>query len=141
MQAIESVAQQHPDNRTLIRDVAVLQVKLIVDGFRDLVLVPASLIAGFVSLLRREDGVPGRQFYRLLAHGKRSEQWINLFGAVAHSPDCMDRTQAFDDIDMDDIVSSVETFVVDEYRRGGLTAQAKARFEQVMAAMQRRSEK
>ena len=30
----------------LVRDVAVLQVKLIVDGLRDLILLPASLIAG-----------------------------------------------------------------------------------------------
>ena len=32
----------HPDRWTLLRDLAVLQVKLLVDGFRDLVLVPAS---------------------------------------------------------------------------------------------------
>jgi hypothetical protein len=38
----------YPDRWTLLRDLAVLQVKLLVDGFRDLVLVPASLIAGII---------------------------------------------------------------------------------------------
>ena len=31
------------DRRTLIRDVSVLQAKLIVDGLRDLILVPLSI--------------------------------------------------------------------------------------------------
>ena len=36
------------DRWTLIRDVAVLQVKLIVDGLRDFILVPISLVAGLI---------------------------------------------------------------------------------------------
>ena len=56
--------EQNPDNWTLLRDVAVLQVKLLVDGLRDLVLVPASLIAGLISLLSASDGRPGPYFYR-----------------------------------------------------------------------------
>ena len=62
---------------TLIRDLAVLQVKLIVDGFRDLVLLPASIIAAIVSIVRTEKGVPGPEFYSLLAAGTGSP------GAVA----------------------------------------------------------
>ena len=54
----------------LIRDVATLQVKLVVDGLRDLILVPASLIAGLVSLVRTEDGKPGPEFYQLVNVGK-----------------------------------------------------------------------
>jgi hypothetical protein len=71
---------------TLIRDVGVLQVKLIVDGLRDLILVPASLIAGFISLFNRTKGQPGDEFYRLVSVGKQSEEWINLFGALRNAP-------------------------------------------------------
>ena len=46
-----SVHGPMPDRWTLIRDILVLQLKLIVDGFRDLILVPISLVVGFVSLL------------------------------------------------------------------------------------------
>ncbi len=35
---------------TLLRDIGVLQVKLVVDGMRDVILVPLSLIVGFISL-------------------------------------------------------------------------------------------
>ncbi len=44
---------------TLLRDLGVFQVKLVADGLRDLILVPTSLIAGIVSLVKGENGKPG----------------------------------------------------------------------------------
>jgi len=72
---------QMPDRWTLIRDIFVLQLKLVVDGLRDFILVPVSLIIGIASLLKGGDS-PGSQFYELLRTGRRSERWINLFGAA-----------------------------------------------------------
>ena len=123
---------------TLIRDIGVLQVKLVVDGLRDIVLVPASLIAGIISLATSTDGKPGTQFYRLLAWGKESEHWINLFGAVKNSPESIQQSASFGDRDIDDIVGRLETLVVDEVNRGGMTSQAKARLEKILDAMQRK---
>jgi hypothetical protein len=129
--------QSPPALWTLIRDIGVLQVKLVVDGFRDLVLVPASLVAGIVSLAKTENGKPGTEFYKLVSIGKQSEQWINLFGAADNAPPEVAETMPFGNGDIDEIVSRVETFVVDEYRRGGVTAQAKVRIDKALAAMQR----
>ena len=123
---------------TLIRDIGVLQVKLIVDGLRDLVLVPLSLAAGIISLASSKDGKLGLQFYHLLAWGKQSEVWINLFGAVKNSPEKIEQPQPFGDQDIDDIVGRLESFVVDEVKRGGVTTQAKARLDKILAAVQRR---
>ena len=123
---------------TLVRDIAVLQVKLIVDGARDLILVPTSLIAGAISLLRTQNGKPGTEFYSLVSMGKQSERWINLFGALRNAPQEVVQESRFGDADMDEIVARVESFVVDEYKRGGVTAQAKERLEKAMEAMQRR---
>ncbi len=128
---------RQPDRRMLIRDVAVLQVKLVVDGLRDLILVPASLIAGVASLIGGDGEHPGPQFYRLLGFGKQSEHWINLFGAYRHSPDSVEREREFSDASIDDIVGRVESFVVDEYERGGVTKQAKARLDRVLKSIQR----
>lgn len=114
---------------TLIRDLAVLQVKLIVDGFRDLILLPTTIIAAAISLLRSDNGKPGPEFYQLLAAGKRSEQFINLFGALRNAPIDLDAEEIGGGAEMDDIVSRVESFVVDEYKRGGVTAQAKTRID------------
>jgi hypothetical protein len=126
---------------TLIRDVGVLQVKLIIDGLRDLILVPASLIAGFISLLKRSKGQPGDEFYRLVSVGKQSEEWINLFGALRNAPPDLINEINFGDNDMDSIISRAEDFIVDEYKRGGVTAQAKERIDKALQAMRRRGRK
>ena len=123
----------------LVRDIAVFQGKLLVDGLRDLVLVPASLIAGILSLASGSDGQPGTQFYRLLDVGKNSERWINLFGALRNAPPDLEQMEPFPDVDLDEIVGKIEDFVVDEQKRGGMTAQARERLEKALAAMQRKS--
>jgi len=123
---------------TMLRDLGVLQVKLIVDGLRDIVLVPLSLVAGVVSIASSKDGRPGPQFYHLLAWGKQSEVWINLFGAVKNSPEKIEQPQPFGDKDIDDIVGRLESFVVDEVRRGGVTSQAKERLDKILDAVQRK---
>ena len=126
---------------TLIRDVGVLQFKLLVDGLRDLVLVPLSLAAGLISLLQSKDGRPGPQFYHLLAWGKQSEVWINLFGAVENSPAKIEQSHPFGEKDIDDIVGRLESFVVDEVKRGGVTTQAKERLDKILNGLQRKNKK
>lgn len=126
---------------TLIRDIGVLQVKLLVDSLRDILLLPASLIAGIVSIASSQNGRPGLQFYRLLAWGRQSEVWINLFGAVKNSPQEIETPQAFGNQDIDDIVGRLESFVREEVKRGGVTSQAKDRLDKILEALQRNKPK
>ena len=136
MKSVEEGGGPQP-KRTLLRDIAVLQVKLIVDGFRDLVLVPASLVAGLLSFFSSKDGTPGPQFYRLLVLGKQSEVWINLFGALKNSPQPLGDDAVSAGSDIDDLVGKLESYVVDEYRRGGVTAQARKRLADVLRAFRK----
>ena len=137
---------EHPCSWTLIRDVAVLQVKLLVDGARDLLLVPATLIAGILSLATSQDGKPGTQFYRLVGIGKQSERWINLFGAFDNAPPELVEQNHFGDTDTQINLTRAENLqlvddafvLVDEYKRGGITAQAKDRIDKALDAMQQR---
>lgn len=124
-----------PDRKTLIRDVAMFQVKLLVDGFRDLVLLPASLVAGLISILRSEDGSAGPEFYRVIEMGRQTEDWIDLFSAAENSPPEVADEVRFGDAGLDDLVSKIETFVVEEYHRGGVSAQAKSRISKVLERM------
>ena len=135
----EPIEEKEPgaERWVLLRDLGVLQVKLIVDGLRDLVLVPLSLVAGVISLALSKDNRPGPQFYQLLAWGKQSEVWINLFGAVNNSPEKIEQSTPFGDQDIDDIVGRLESFVVDEVKRGGVTTQAKERLDKILDAVQR----
>jgi len=127
-----------PDRWTLIRDVAAFQVKLLFDGFRDLLLLPISLIAGIVSLIRG-GAKPGPEFYDLLRVGRRSERWINLFGAASHLHGPPTDEEKFAVEDVDEMVSRVEAFVVDEYRKGGVTAQAKDRLDSALDLLHRKA--
>ena len=132
--------EQSDDSRwVLLRDLGVLQLKLLVDGLRDLILLPLSLLAGILSIVTAKDGKLGLQFYQLLAWGKQSESWINLFGAVKNSPQKIEQPQPFGDQDIDVIVGRLESFVVDEVKRGGLTAQAKDRLDKILNAVQRKN--
>ena len=60
----------------LIRETAILQVKLLIDGIRDAILIPVSLVAAMIGVLR---GGPDcdREFRRVLELGRRSERWIS----------------------------------------------------------------
>jgi hypothetical protein len=125
-------------NRVLIRDVAVFQAKLIVDGLRDFVLVPISLFAGLLSFVTGANGKPNSQFYSLLQVGKQSEQWIDLFGALRNAPADMQQHVRFPDANMDEILDNIEAFVVSEEKRGGMTTQARERFEKTLRGFQNR---
>jgi hypothetical protein len=87
MESGPETSRDYPDRWTLIRDLFVFQAKLLVDGFRDLLLVPASLVAGVWSLVSGDRDRPGAQFYQLISLGKESELWIDLFKAYENAPE------------------------------------------------------
>lgn len=62
----------------VLRDVAIFQLKLIVDGLRDLLLIPSAAVIGLYSAIVSPR--PGEPFYRLLRAGQATERWIDLFG-------------------------------------------------------------
>ena len=103
----------------LIRETALLQIKLLADGFRDAVLIPVSLIAALIGLLRSGDK-PDREFRRVIKLGRRSERWINLFGrqrplGKPHPADSLDN-----------VLGHVESAIVKQYKKGQTTAKDQA---------------
>jgi len=127
---------QKLDRWTLIRDIAVLQGKLIIDGLRDFILVPVSIVAGVVSLLKSDDG-PGTEFYDLLRVGRSTERWINLFGAAERVHGSVGDEEIFPMADVDEFVTRVESYIVDEYKNGGVTWQAKNRLDKALDILQK----
>ena len=136
MSTNESSGAETVDRWTLTRDIAVLQVKLIVDGLRDFILVPVSLVAGIISLLKDHDSADN-EFYRLLRIGRKSERWINLFEAADRVPESSDERVRFPDEDIDAMVKKMESYVVDEYQKGGVTRQAKDQLDQLLNSLRR----
>ncbi len=122
------------DRWTLMRDLGVFQGKLLLDGLRDLVLSPISIAAAVIALLRGGEQ-PGRQFYDLLYMGKRSEHWINLFGATTRvSPPSFDQEGSES---VDALVERLETVARRQYEKGGLTQNAKHAVDRALDAIDR----
>lgn len=96
-----------------------LQLKLLVDGMRDAALIPISLVAALIGLLRGGENAD-REFRDVLKWGKRSERWINLFGHQRP----FHRSHPGGSLDV--LLDRVEEVITDEYRRGRDTEQARA---------------
>jgi hypothetical protein len=102
----------------LIRDALELQAKLLVDGFRDALLIPISIAATVVGVLRGGDDCD-REFRRVIKLGRRSERWINLFGNQRSL------NQMHPAGSMDQILGQVESVVIDQYRKGRSAAETR----------------
>ena len=99
-----------PTRGQLLRQVLVFQFKLAMDGIRDVLLSPISVIAALAGILTNHPD-PSRYFNRLLQLGHRSDQWINLFNT--HSKDSGSSTA-------DDFVREAESIVRSELEKGGV---------------------
>lgn len=72
------------DGRTrwvILRDLVIFQVKLALDGLKDLVLAPASLGAALFDILF-PGSTPGSRFYAVMRMGERFDRWLSLFAAA-----------------------------------------------------------
>jgi hypothetical protein len=123
----ETMSEEKPNPRTdLLRKTLVLQCKLVVDGMRDALLIPLSLIAAAIGLARGGDNADA-EFRRVIKLGRRSERWINLFGHEAPS------RKNYPGSSLDTLLDRVEEVVVDQYRKGQSEAEARAAIREVLA--------
>ena len=67
----------------LIRDFLIFQLKLWLDGFKDLLMIQLSVVALLVDLLF--GGRRKRLFYKVIRLGERIDLWLNLHGALSRS--------------------------------------------------------
>lgn len=67
--------------RVLARDILVLQLKLVIEAARDLLLSPLSLAAALLDVMLSKRQEP-RYFRAVLDFGRRSDEWIDLWAAA-----------------------------------------------------------
>lgn len=128
-------ARPDPDRWEMLRDVVVFQVKLVVDGLRDVVLSPVSLLAALGDLLLSRVRT-GRRFYEVVRFGRRTERWINLFGAADRLGPSEPRGSENEDAGIDSYVEHLQQRLVEQYERGGITASAKDKIDRALDAIQ-----
>jgi hypothetical protein len=116
----------HHDTRLqLMVDVVVFQFKLAADGLRDLLLIPASIVAAIVGLVAGGNE-PDLYFRRVLHFGHRSERWINLFGTRRR------------DSGADALVRPLEESVLARVRSGGRLGEGARHVNQMLDAVNRK---
>lgn len=105
------------DRWQTLKDVLLFQGKLLVDGLRDLLLSPVSIAAAMIDLIVPGDD-KGRRFYAVVRFGRRTENWINLFGAAdRHDP-------GVDAKGIDALVDELEAVIRNPKRREDVRAKA-----------------
>ena len=103
-----------------IRDVLLLQVKLLLGNLHNLILIPATTVAALLDLLFRS-GSHGSRFYRVLGWGRRADEAIDLYGALNRYDSKLN-----DGLTVDAIVSRLEGAIIHEFKRGETTAAVKS---------------
>ena len=108
----------------VFHDVIVFQFKLVIDGLRDLLISPASIFAALIDLLiPGDDG--GKRFYAVVRFGRRTEDWINLFGAADKGG------PEHESSGIDVIIEGLEDILRDPSRREEARAKAQALLERL----------
>ena len=110
---------------TLVRNAVVFQLKLMADGLRDLVLLPVSLVATVIGLIRGGDE-PEREFLQVIEIGRESEQWINLFG----NHNVGNESHAVASIDA--LFTKVEDTLKQHYKAAGTSESAQAEIDEAL---------
>lgn len=120
--AVGVAAAERPASKDLFRRLLAFQFKLLIDGLRDVILSPASIIAVLVGVFG--EGPADRPFRALLRFGRRTDAWIDLFDA--HEEDDGEARQR-PETSANALFDAVERAVREEYERGGGRAGIEAR--------------
>lgn len=96
----------------LIRDFLIFQLKLVLDGFKDVFLFQASVVAVILDLFF--GGRRNRLFYKVMALGERIDLWLNLHGAITKSEGSSDGLFGGSKAGSDSLIGQIEQAV-----RGG----------------------
>ena len=123
-----------------LRDAAVFHGKLMLDGVRDVVLFPVSIVAVAIDLLRPTEP-QGRRFYDVLHFARETEKWINLFEAAERAPDIGQPRLNIAGPRLDEFIDDVEGKLRDGYESGELSAKAREAVEQMLDAAKRTMER
>lgn len=127
---IDETEQTSISKSAMLRDAVVFQIKLLIDGIRDLVLIPVSLVGTVVSLLHPGKNA-GRAFYSVVEAGRETERQINLFEAANR---ILPEEEKSAPSELDGLVNQVETYVRREYQSDRFSA-ARERLEVALRSL------
>ena len=75
------MVQRIKNNRVVLRDLLIFQLKLFVDGVANLVVAQLALVAVLLDVLIPMDR-KGQRFYWVMGRAERFDRWLSLYGAA-----------------------------------------------------------
>ncbi len=118
----------------LIRDMLVFQAKMLIEGLRDVALVPLTLLAGAFGLLFGREQ-PERLFHDVLRAGHRFDTWLNLFAPTGkRAPPVAPGSGEKPTIDQ--YFERIEHQLLEQHGRGGLTRSARKTVDDLLDSLQ-----
>lgn len=78
MQEEPTVSERRRHSKVILRDLMIFQLKLFIDGLKDLVLLPASVGAAAIDIIF-PGRKPGRCFYSVLRIGETFDRYLSLY--------------------------------------------------------------
>lgn len=114
-------AANYPRKSVLIRDLLILQLKLLVDALKDFLLIKLALWAVIFDVLF---GKPGRPllFYGVLRLGERFDLWLNLYGPARTAGESDDGLFGVSPAGADTLLGKLEEMVrghAEQFRSSG----------------------
>jgi hypothetical protein len=70
--------------KVTIRDFFIFQLKLVLDGLKDVAVFHLSIVAVIIDVLSGGGNRP-RLFYSLMRVSERADLWLNVYGAAEHA--------------------------------------------------------
>jgi hypothetical protein len=130
------------------------QFKLIMDGLRDLLLSPISIVFTLYGIVLQRDR-PDKYFNRLMRFGRKSDDFINLFGEhegpsitttdndIYNSDNSLPPESSVNlkSKTSDDYVKKLEELILMEYGKGGFISGIKHGTDDLLAKLQKKAKK
>jgi hypothetical protein len=69
------------NNRVVLRDLIIFQLKLLLDGLGDVVIAHVALVAVIIDLFFPTER-KGKRFYAVMARAERFDRWLSLYGSA-----------------------------------------------------------
>ncbi len=131
--------------KQLLRNIVIFQLKLSVDGLRDLVLLPVSLVAAFVGFMRGGDE-PERELNQVIEYGRQTEEWINLFGQHGTDAQAGTDTQrrgknSHSLASIDAVFNKVEEALRQSYKSGETSQDTQSEIDEALSAAHEKARK
>ncbi len=116
-----------------LRDVAVFEMKLMLNNLHNFFQVPLTLaVAVFDVFVKGKE--EGERFYKLVEMGRTIDDSIDIYSIVAHRERSLNK-----DYTVDTVLERLESVIVREYEKGGSAASVKQAVDRVIDGMQART--